>query len=419
MQDKKASQKIVGAAAAAPNWKRNIALFLSSQTISLFGSMLVQYAITWYITLETRSGVMMTIAILCGFLPTFIISPFGGVWADRYNRKSLIILGDLLIAVSTLVLAVLFLMGYGAMWLLFVISAIRALGQGIQTPAVSAILPQIVPADRLTRVNATNISLQSLVTLTSPMLAGALLTVATIEAIFFVDVATAAIAVAILLFLLRVPVHARALTKQATGYFADMLNGLRYIRSHAFVRTFFLFATCFYFLVAAVAFLPPLQVVRSFGDDVWRLTAIEVAFSLGMLLGGAIMASWGGFKNKARSLALSSLIMGAFTFALGVTPLFWLYLIFTGILGVGLPIFNTPATVLLQQKVSEDFLGRVFGVMSMISSMMLPLGMLVFGPMADLVKVEWLFVGTGILIFIEGICMWGNRVMVQAGRPTT
>jgi Na+/melibiose symporter-like transporter len=134
---------------SARNWKRDTILFLSSQTISLFGSMLVQYAITWYITLTTRSGVMLTISILCGFLPTFIISPFAGVWADRYNRKNIIVLADSFIAVSTLVLAVLFLTGYDEIWLLFVVLAMRALGTGIHTPAVGAILPQIVPTDKL------------------------------------------------------------------------------------------------------------------------------------------------------------------------------------------------------------------------------------------------------------------------------
>jgi len=398
-------------------WKRNVALFLSSQTVSLFGSMLVQYAITWHITLETKSGVMMTAAILCGSLPTFVISPFAGVWADRYNRKRLIILADSLIAISTLVLAVLFLMGYGTMWLLFVISAIRAVGTGIQTPAVGAVLPQLVPADKLMRVNAANSSLQSFVTLTSPMLAGALLTVASIEAIFFIDVVTAAIAVSILLFFLSVPTHAKALAKQSAGYFTDIIGGLRYIHSHSFVRTFFLFSSIFFFLVAPVAFLPPLQIVRSFGDGVWRLTAIEVAFSIGMLAGGIIMAAWGGFRNKAHSMVLSALMMGALTIALGLTPLFWLYLVIMVTFGVSWPIFNAPAMVLLQQKVDSDYLGRVFGVLGMITSVMMPIGMLVFGPMADLIKVEWLLIGTGILMFVQGLFMWGNRVIIQAGKP--
>ena len=127
------------------NWLKNIILFLSSQTISLFGSSLVQYAIMWHITLTTESGLMMTLYIICGFIPTFILSPVAGVWADRYNRKMLIILADGLIAIATFILAILFLMGFDAIWLLFVMAAIRAFGTGIQMPAVGAILPQIVP----------------------------------------------------------------------------------------------------------------------------------------------------------------------------------------------------------------------------------------------------------------------------------
>jgi DHA3 family macrolide efflux protein-like MFS transporter len=134
------------------NWQKNVILFLASQIISVFGSMLVQYAITWYITLETQSGVMMMISIICGILPAFFLAPFAGVWADRYDRKMLIILADSLIAVATLVIAILFLIGYDSIWLLFVVSAVRALGAGIQMPAISAFLPQIVPEDKLTKV---------------------------------------------------------------------------------------------------------------------------------------------------------------------------------------------------------------------------------------------------------------------------
>ncbi len=90
------------------NWQRNAALFLFSQNISLFGSSLVQYAIWWYVVLQTQSGMMITIAVLCGFLPTFILSPIAGIWADRYNRRILIVLADALVATATLILAILF-----------------------------------------------------------------------------------------------------------------------------------------------------------------------------------------------------------------------------------------------------------------------------------------------------------------------
>ncbi|MDF2629834.1 MAG: transporter [Symbiobacteriaceae bacterium] len=401
------------------SWKRQTILFLSTQTISLFGSALVQYAISWHITLSTQSGLMATIAIVCGFLPTFFLSPFAGVWADRYDRKRLIILADAFIATATLIMALLFYAGYDSLWLLFAVLAVRALGAGIQTPAVGAILPDLVPAEHLTKVTATNGSIQSLVTLVAPMLAGALMSVASIESIFFVDVGTAAIAIFMLVAVLRIPVHAKALQEQTTSYFSDMKQGFLYIAGHDYLKAYFLFNAVFMILVAPVAFLTPLQVARTFGDDVWRLTAIEMTFSIGMMAGGLFMAWWGGFQNKIHTMMLSSLMIGVLTFLLGVVPIFWIYLVCMAIIGVAIPLFNTPATVLLQEKVEPDYLGRIFGVLGMIATSMMPLGMVIFGPVADVIRIEWLLMGTGVLMFVEGFFLIGTRVLVEAGRPAS
>ena len=207
----------------------------------------------WYITLNTKSGIMLTISIICGFLPTFFLSPFAGVWADRYNRKILIVLSDSMIAFVTLVLAILFFIGYDEMWLLFFASAIRAIGGSIQTPAVNAFIPQFVPEDKLLRVNAVNGTIQSITMLASPMLSGALLTFASLEIIFFIDVVTAALAIFILLLFVKVPAHERALTKQSVGYFHDLREGLKYIKNHIFVKEYF-FLCCIFIFISPVAF---------------------------------------------------------------------------------------------------------------------------------------------------------------------
>lgn len=400
------------------NWYKNIVLFLSSQAISLFGSSLVQYAMMWYITLSTESGVMMTIYIICGFIPTFILSPVAGVWADRYNRKMLIVLSDGLIALATLILAILFLVGFDDIWLLFLMAAIRAFGTGIQTPAVGAILPQIVPKNKLTKVNGINGSIQAIIMFVSPLVSAALLGMATMEIIFFIDVVTAAIAIGTLLIFLKIPLHEKAKDKQTTSYLSDFKLGLQYVNSHDFLKKFFLFFALFMVLMAPASFLTPLQVARSFGDDVWRLTAIEIVFSIGMMTGGAIIASWGGFSNKVKTMGFATVIMGVCTFALGSVPNFWIYLFFMGVFGVAMPILNTPATVLLQEKIEEDYLGRVFGVMGMISTSMMPIGMLIFGPLADMVKIEWLLIGTGAFIMCLSLLLVKNHVLIEAGKSS-
>ena len=397
--------------------EKNIFLFLSSQMISLFGSSIVQYAIMWHITLSTESGLMMTFYIICGFIPTFLLSPFAGVWADRYNRKILIILSDGVIALSTLILAILFYSGFQEIWLLFVIAAIRAFGAGVQMPAIGAILPQIVPKDQLTKINGINGSLQAIVLFISPMVGALLFSITTLENIFMIDVVTAAIAISVLLFFLKIKAHKKAQEKQTVSYFADFKIGLTYIKGNSYLKVLFLFLAIFLVMMAPASFLTPIQIARSFGDDVWRLSAIEVAFSVGMMIGGGVIASWGGFKNRITTQSFAAIIMGVCTLALGVVPLFWIYLLFMLLFGLAMPIFNTPANVLLQEKVEEDYLGRVFGIMSMISTAMMPLGMLIFGPLADYVSIESLLIGTGIVLMIIAILFGRNKTLLEAGEP--
>lgn len=399
------------------SWKKQAALFLVSQNISLFGSMLVQYAIMWHITLTTQSGVMMTISILCGFIPTLIISPFAGVWADRFNRKRVIVISDAIIAIATLGMAISFALGFDAMWQLFAVLVIRSFGTGVQTPAVSALLPQIVPPEQLTRVNGIQNSIMSVVTIASPMLSGALLVVSPIQHIFLIDVSTAAIAIGILLLFLHVQSPERTIPEGPISYLNDLRDGIHYIQKHDFIHILFAYCALFFVFFAPVAFLTPLQTTRSYGPDVWRLTAIEVAFSGGMMLGGLLIATWQGFSNKLHTMVFSLIVSGVCIVALGLTPPFWLYLAGMALMGITMPLFNTPFTVLLQQKVDEQYLGRVFSVFTMISSSAMPLAMLAFGPLADIIQIEWMLLITGALLAGEAFLMLRNKRLMQAGLP--
>ena len=397
-------------------WKRRTALFLTSQVLSLFGSLLVQYALFWYVTLTTRSGWMMTLYILCGFLPTFLMAPFAGVWADRMDRKKLIILSDGAIAVATLALAFVFMAGGTVLWLVMLAAAVRALGQAVQGPAVGALLPQFVPQEQLTRVNGISGMLQSGTTIASPVLAGSLLTVWPMQKVFFLDVGTAALAIAILVFFLRVPPHEKAGKPQTVSYFGDLKLGFRYILEHRFLVPFFAFLGILLFLFAPAAFLTPLQVARTFGGEYWRLTAIEVVFAAGMVAGGAAVAAWGGLRNRIHTMALSGLVMGICTILLGLMPDFRVYLVPMAVFGIAMPFYNTAATVLLQEHVEPDYLGRVFSLFTMLATSAMPLGMLVFGPLADVITVEVLLVVSSALMVIPGLWMYVDKCLNAAPR---
>lgn len=395
------------------SWKTTTALFMTSQGFSLLGSMLVQYALMWHLTITTQSGEVMTLAIIVGFIPMLLISPFAGAWADRLPKRMLIAAADALAALSTVALFIALLFGYDDLWVILAAMGLRAVGQAIQSPAVSAILPEIVPEEHLLRINGYNGALQSGVGLVSPLLAGALLTLMPMQWVLLIDVVTAAFAIVIMLVLVKVA-HTPS-DAEPVGALRDIRDGFVYVWQHRFVRRLFWYFAVSFFLAAPVSFLTPLQVTRSYSNDVWRLTVIEMAFFVGMMLGGVLIGQWGGFRRKAATVAAAIVVMGAFAMLLGLEQPFWLYSAWMLLTGVFMPFMNAPTMTLLQTKVEPKFLGRVMTVM-MISTSVMPLGMLVFGPMADRVRIEWILLATGGLMVIGGLLMLLDRT-IRRGEP--
>lgn len=390
-----------------PGWRRHAALFLTGQGVSLFGSMLVQYAIMWHLTLTTKSGTVMTLAVVFGFLPQAVVSIFGGVWADRFNRKALIIAADSTIAATTLALALFMLAGGDNIWAIYATLVIRSIGAGIQTPAVTALVPQLVPTSRLMRINGINATIQSGLMLVAPAAAAALYASFAIEAIFFVDVVTAIIGVG-LLALIPVP----TIRTGTTGYFADLREGLVYIHRHRFVRWLLGVFAVVMLLVAAPSNLTPLMLVRTFGEEVWKLTALELAFALGMLLGGALLATWGGLKNRVLTIMLATLVLGGLTVLMGFSPWLWIFLALMFLVGLVVPFFGTTATTVLQETVEPERHGRVFGVLGIVIALAMPAGMAIFGPLADRVSVQSLLVVAGSLLVVVAVSI----LVLPAGR---
>ena len=278
----------------------------------------------------------------------------------------------------------------------------------------------IVPEEQLTRVNGINGTIQSAFMLVSPMISGALMTAAPIQVFFFIDAATAALAIVVLLLFLRVKQRNAADADAAASgidYFADLRQGFGYIAGHPFLKSFFGFTVLFCFAAAPAAFLTPLQVARAYGEEVWRLTAVEVTFSVGMLLGGIAISAWGGFKrNRLYTMVAASALLGISTLALGFPGPFWIYLAFMTIIGVSLPFFNTPAAVLLQERIEPGYLGRVFSVLIMINSSMMPVAILIFGPLADIAPIEWQLIGTGAVMLAMAPAMFKSAPLLEAGR---
>ena len=396
------------------NWKKNISLFLTSQTLSLFGTMLVQYAIMWHIILETQSGTMMTVYILVGVLPTFFTSLLGGVWADRYNKKHLINLADGSIALISLVIAISLSSGIDSIILLMIAACVRALGQGIQQPTVASLIPFIVPEEKLLKINGINSSIQSGIFLISPIASASLMSLTPLQALFFIDVVTASIAIVILYFFVKVKkTNVQTENVAATSHFAELKSGLNYIKNQRYLLLLILLSALFTIAVAPMGIMAPLQVTRNFGTELWRLSAIEIALAGGMMLGGILVGIW-CFRNKIYSIGVALVAIGLLTISFGLWSNFIPYLLCMALCGIPFPYFNAPSMTLLQEKVAPNYLGRVLSVYTMRESLALPFGMLLFGPLADIININFIMIGTGIMMLFLGTLYFISKTLKTA-----
>ena len=372
------------------------------------------YAIIWYITLTTASGVMTTLILLCSFVPQLAVSFFSGVWADKYNRKMLIILADGGIALATLALIIYMMAGHESIPALLFIAAVRSVGSGIQMPAMNALIPQIVPAGKLVKVNGINGSLQSAVNLAAPAVTGAILIYGKIYNIMMIDVVTAVIGISILLFI-SIPKHKRSQETAKTSHFADLKEGFKYGASHSFLRPLFVISAFFMVLCVPASFLNILMVTQVFGENYLYLTLNEMSFFIGMLLGGLAIGAWGGFKNRVKTMLTGLAAFGLFTLGFGLTQELWIYLILMAIVGLTMPLVNSPMMSMIQEKVEPDKQGRVFSLMQILFTSLMPLSMLFFGPMADIVPVQTMVVYCGALIVVISIIAFFNKAFYRQG----
>ena len=378
----------------------NAVLFLTSQAITLFGSTVVQMAIVWYITVQTLSGEWMALCSISAYLPQFIVSFWGGVWADYYNRKFLIITADTVIAVITLI-AIIF-MSYlnkdiSVFYLLLCISLFRSVGTGIQTPAVNATVVQIVSKERLTRFNGINMAIQSAIQFTAPIAAGIILSFFSLPTVLFLDILTAIIGIGIMY---KVSIPQIQVKEKRSSVWQDMQNGLKYVFENKFVSRILFVYGIFIFLCIPPGFMAGLFVSRTFENSYEYLTFAEITGFAGMSFGGLLMSIWGGFSRKAKTLRTGLIIFGAMAVMMGITNNFRYYLVFMLIFGMAMTIVQTVITTILQEKTEEYIQGRVFGLVSSLYAGLLPIGMAVFGLMADVVSLSSIIVFSGIILMV-------------------
>ena len=143
-----------------PTWKRTFFPIWGGQAASLLGSQVVQFALIWYLTIQTASATVLATASIFEFLPSVFLSPFIGTLVDRWNRRRIMIVADTLVALATLVLVVLFWMDVIEIGYIYAIIFVRAVAGRFHGPAMGASTALMVPVEQMTRIQGLNQTLQ-------------------------------------------------------------------------------------------------------------------------------------------------------------------------------------------------------------------------------------------------------------------
>lgn len=163
----------------------------------------------------------------------------------------------------------------------------------------------------------------------------------------------------------------------------------------------------FIFLCVPAGFLSQLFVSRAYGETYWHMTAVELARFIGMTAGGLHMSIWGGFRSRAATMVSGLMAFGFLAIGMGYSRYFAVYIILMIMYGVAITMIQT-ATTLLQEEVDSSVQGRIFGFPGSMYSGFLPVGMAVFGPMADAMPLKRILIGSGAALIALSIFAGAN-----------
>ncbi len=383
------------------NWKRTFFTIWGGQAISLITSAIVQMAFIFYLTQKTNSALILSLASLAGFLPYALLGPLIGVWVDRYDRKRIMIGADLMIALCGAGLAAFAYVMDPPVWLVLTVLALRSVGTAFHSPALSAVTPLLVPEDQLTRCAGYSQALQSVSYIISPAIAALLYSAWSLTALMALDVAGALIACATVA---RVSIPKLKTERHATHFFAELKEGLAVLIKERGLFALLLVGAAYMLIYMPINALYPLMSMRYFGGTPAHVSATEIAYAAGMLLGSLALGAL-HVKRRVNWMSASIGLMGVALLASGLLPPtgFIAFVLCCTVMGLSVPFYSGIQTALFQERIPPEYLGRVFSLTGSVISLAMPLGLALSGAFADSVGVTRWFFLSGVAVVLTAL----------------
>ncbi|MFN2104585.1 MAG: MFS transporter [Candidatus Promineifilaceae bacterium] len=389
-------------------WKARFFTIWGGQALSIIGSQLVQFALIWYLTVQTGSATVLATASLVGLLPNVILGPFIGTLVDRWDRRRIMLVSDTVIALATIGMAGLFALDAVEIWQIYVVLFIRALFESFHSNAMTASTSLMVPVEHLTRVQGINQMLNGGLNVISAPIGALLLSILPMQGILAIDVFSALFAIVPLLFV-RIPQPERhgsvAGDHGKETVWQGVKSGLRYVTGWPGLLIVSLMTVGINFTIIPAFSLMPLLVKEYFGGSAIHLGWVESAMGIGMFVGGAALGAWGGFKRNIVTslLGLMGMGIGTLVFAAAPPTALWMAVIGSLLVGIMTPVTMGPFYAMIQTIVEPDMQARVFSLLSSAGTAMVPVGLLVAGPVADRFSIQVWFLFGGLLCIVMAV----------------
>lgn len=382
--------------------------------ITRFGDSLDSIAYMWMILELTGSTLAMGTIMVANMLPNIILGPFGGVLADRYDRKWTVVLCDAARGLLVMGIAVLFYTGRAEVWMLYTTTVIGSVFETIQAPARKAITPSIIGQDDLINANSMNSLSESVAQLIGIGAAGAIIAVVKTAGAVAIDAVTFWVSAA-LISTMQVPGQPKAKTPlNIRSFFAELGEGLRFVGGTRVVLLCVILAGLTNFFLGPMGVLMPAFLKLELRLPPSSLSTVYLFETAAMLLGSLLVTPVAGRLKNLKTLRL-----GFFMLSAGYAALFFARDVISisislFILGLGVPFASAGLGTFLQRGTPQNIMGRVSAVMSTLVLSAMPLSMAVSGALGERIHAPYLFGGMGLMILLCTFAFTFDRSFYRA-----
>jgi DHA3 family macrolide efflux protein-like MFS transporter len=379
--------------------------FWFGQLFSLLGSLVVFFAISVWIADETRSPLLLSLASFINLVPLLIITPFAGVISDRLNRKAIILVVDSLQAYLTVLLTIIFILDSAEIWIVFIFLGLRSTCQAFHNPTVMAILPSMVPQDKLGRVNGIRYLFLGIIQFIGPAVGATLLFFAEIKYLLWIDVITFFIALVPLIALKLPQLQIINNPSQQNSFVKDFKEGFKVMRNVPGLLIIMLIAMLLTMLTQPLMTLSTFYIKYIHGGNNFTLAIIQMIMQGGMILGALIPFFKKRWKNKMRILFIGMIVINIGYIMHAIAPIGFFPLISAGafVMGFIMPVINIIVMTVVQITVPHDKMGRVSSILNTLMMIGSPLGAILAGTLSEIIGVSFLYLLcaiTGIFVII-------------------